>query len=351
MELCQAWVRRLLVGASGLTALSIHMHTIPCSPMLQHLPLRHLEVIVSFTTMYWSDGFLGDVSRCRTLESLAIIFSDGRQARGEHSIELPSMYLHGMPRLKHVRLNNCLPGNALTLPANCLLFLDDLHTYELMWEMHWDQFQRHTTIMRLDYTDNPQWLHTDDPQWPEGIQLFSNLRYLELKMHQVCNADLATLQGIPHVRIIMNSSSNLQLTAGSWETLELFHFGRLRVSMSDMNSFVRDTRDFTFLTESPRSKPHGLVSKLRDACFRQGKACYVRRRHHKHCGEHGVAYDKKVTYVVLSTNKEMAENFRKGIPVICNCDKAPKVSFGRGETLADWQDFWPRDPCDLVKRT
>ena len=73
---------------------------------------------------------------------------------------------------------------------------------------------------------------------------------------------------------------------------------------------------------------------LRDACLRQSKACHFAKRYDKHRDEHhGAAIDKQIIYVVLSTNKEMAENWS---PVICSCDSAPKVSFGRGETLADW---------------
>ncbi|CAL5222606.1 g4999 [Coccomyxa viridis] len=50
MQLCDPLVQMLLLGAGSLTALSIHLRTIPRSPILQHLHLRHLEVVVSSST-------------------------------------------------------------------------------------------------------------------------------------------------------------------------------------------------------------------------------------------------------------------------------------------------------------
>ena len=61
---------------------------------------------------------------------------------------------------------------------------------------------------------------------------------------------------------------------------------------------------------------------LRDACLRQSKACHFAKRYDKHRDEHhGAAIDKQIIYVVLSTNKEMAENWS---PVICSCDSASR---------------------------
>ena len=337
MELCQPWVQRLLLGAGSLTALSIHLRTIPGLPIAQLPYLRHLEVSVSLKSFHCLDGFFDSVSHCSSLESLGVMFDAGKEAIG-----LPSMYLQGMPRLKHVRLGNCLPGQDLALPADCSVFLDALHTDDLMWQLHWDTVERYTTVLRLDYRHNQQ--------WPQGLQSFSNLQYLELTVWQVWNGDLADFQHIPHVRVILDDSSNLQLTGGSWETFEIFHFGGLRVSIRDIESFVRGTKDFTFISESPHGASIVLMEHVRYACLRQGKACHFTKRYDERCGKHGAAYDKELAYVVLSTKKKIAENFEKGILVICNCDKAPKVSFERDETLANWEDFWPCNPFDSVRR-
>ena len=337
MQLCQWWVRKLLLDASSLTTLSTHMHTIPRSPTLQYLPLRHLEVVVS-SEEEWLQGFFDDVSRCCTLESLRIVY-DGAlkyQYFVVEAMELPGMQLHSMPSLKRVRLDNCFSRHELALPAEASLFLDSLRICYLRWqELCWGKFQHHTTILRLDFTK--------DEQWPLRIQEFSNLQYLELNTEQVCDEDLADLRHVPHVRIIMEYWGNLRLTAGSWKTLELLAFGKLYVSINDMDSFVRDTRDFTFMSQSLHEPWDMQLIQVQDTCLRQGRACHVRRHYDKCRGKFGATHGDRASYVTLSTSKEMAEDF----PVICNDDKGPKVSFNK--TLANWEKFWPCDPCDSLR--
>ncbi len=249
------------------------------------------------------------------------------------------MYLGGMPRLKHVRLDNCLPGRELALPADCSLFLDGSCYDDRRW--HLGKVKDHTIVLRLLYRG----LYL---QWPQEIHSFSSLQYLELEMQQVWGGDLATLRHIPHVRVILEVGGDLGLTAGSWETLEVFCFGELRVGMSDMDSFVRDTRNFTFMGLSlpPYRESTVLLLQIHDACLRQGKACHVCRHYDMCCGTCGATYDTGATHVTLNTNKEMAESF----PDICSSDLGPKISFGRGKTLAERQDFWPSDPCECMKR-
>ncbi|CAL5222605.1 g4998 [Coccomyxa viridis] len=103
MELCQPWVQKLLLGAGRLAALSTHLRTIPRPPIKQLPHLWHLEVSVSLKSDYGLDMVLDDVSRCRSLESLGIVFDASKEAIG-----LPSMYLQGMPRLKHVRVGSSI---------------------------------------------------------------------------------------------------------------------------------------------------------------------------------------------------------------------------------------------------
>ena len=342
MQLCQPWVRMLLGGGS-LTALSTHLRTIPRPPILQHLPLRHLEVVVS-SRIEWLEGFSDDVSSCGSLESLRIGRDASKPANaliGAFMMRLPSMYLHGMPRLKHVRLDNCLPGHDLALPADCSLFLDGLCFDDSGWQEHLGKIQHHVAILQL--------FSSDRPLWPLGIQSFPHVQYLELEIPWVWGGALTTLRHIPHVRVILGLDSELKFTTGSWETLEVFCFGELRVSIGDMHSFVRDTKDFTFMSESPPPHGHKHVVGFGHALLKQGRACHVCRHivEHRRGLRSGGAYDKRITYAILSTNEEMAKNY----PVTYYQDNGPKVSFGRGKTLADWQDFWPCDPCESVKRT
>ena len=338
MQLCQPWVRKLLLGAGSLTALSTHMRTIPRLPTLQHLPLRHLEVVIS-SREEWLDGFFSDVSRCCTLESLRIVYNGARECPYivVEAMELLDMHLHSMPSLKRVRLDNCFSWHELALPAGASLFLDSLRVCYLRWqEVCWGRFQHHTTILRLGFSD--------DEHWPLGIQSFSHLQYLELNTEWVHGEDVADLQHVPHVRIIMEYDSDLQVTAGSWKTLEVLAFGELHVSMNDMDSFVRDTRDFTFMSESPHKALDVQMLQTQDACLRQGRVCHVCMHYNKYRGKDGLFLDKRANYVTLSTNKEVAEDFA----VIFKDHRGrPKVSFSK--SLADWQNFWPCDPCDSVR--
>ena len=154
MHLCQPWVQKLLLGAGSLAVLSTHICTIPHSPTLQHLPLRHLEVVVS-SREEWLEGFFGDVSLCCTLESLRIVYDAALERYGVvDAIKLPSMQLQSMPSLKRVRLDNCFSRRELALPAEASVFLDALRLCYLRWqELCCGKLQQHTTILRLDYED------------------------------------------------------------------------------------------------------------------------------------------------------------------------------------------------------
>ncbi len=356
MELCQPWVQKLLLSAGSLKALSTHIHTIPRSSILQHLPLRHLEVAVSSRTFYWLEELFTDVSRSLTLESLRISCNAAEETSRHYfcdgtSMRLPTMHLLSMPSLKHVRLDNCFPGHELALPAGCALFLDVLDVNGVMWEALWQKLQNHTTVLQLYYFDFTQ--------WPHRLESFSNLQYLGLDMNVLWVPDLADLQHIPHVRIVPAPGKHLQLTAGSWQTLEIFDLGQLRIHISDVDSFVRDTRDFTFMSAESPYGSHVVIKQVQDACLRHGKACYMCKHHavwhacrthasydDGECGDQSAAQGERFTYVILSTNKQAAEDS----PVVCKYNRCPDASFGSGKPLAFREDFWPCDPCGCVKR-
>ncbi len=251
---------------------------------------------------------------------------------------LPSMHLHSMPRLKHVRLVRCLKVQTLTLPADCALFLDACCDNGFKWHARCQKFQGHTSVLRLS---------TDDIQWPTAIQGFSKLSYLELRMKDLFLEDLAGLQHIPHVRIVSDGASSdntcvMQLTSGSWQTLEVFFFGHLNLTMSDVNCFVRNTERFTFSLDNTHraADPPRLFKEILRACQGRKKACHV----HAH---KATLEGKEATYVTLSTSKEVAEKF----PIIYDDDheKGPAIGLLGEKTLCQCDDFWPYDACASVK--
>ena len=334
-----AWVRTLLLGATCLTALSTSIDTLPRSPIMQHLPLRHLEVVVSYSSRDQVERCFADISCCLTLESLKV--SGNVSAVEPDFVGPPSIHLHSMPRLKHVKVEDYLDVGALSLPAACSLFLDVSRSECLRWHEHQEMFQSHTTVLRHALGD--------ETAWPSGIQDFVNLKYLELCVRELYCQDLACLRHIPHLRIVSDDeegsecllgAAELQLTSGSCQSLEVLFFGELALTINDVDSFVRDTRSFTFSAEHKLEYTHWLFEKILSACQRHGKACHYLAHKAELEGE-------EITYVTLSTSKEVAENF--SIIYDDNHEEGPAIGLWGERTFCHWQDFWPSDPCASVK--
>ena len=111
-------------------------------------------------------------------------------------------------------------------------------------------------------------------EWLPVILRFSKLQGLEVSLKGNSGLDLADLRHIPHVKLVVYDSDELSLTAGSWESLEVMHLGELELAISDVDSFVRDTKSFTVMSESWYGEPSRLLRKeIRAACSRLGKTC------------------------------------------------------------------------------
>ena len=264
-----------------------------------------------------------------------------KQEVAHESMRLPSMHLQSMPCLKHVRLEDCLPVNELSLPAECSLFLDVSCGDDVEWHKHLSKLEAHIRVLRLTTSSYGEWL--------PGILRFSKLQGLEICLQGNSGLDLADLRHIPHVKLVVHDSHELSLTAGSWESLEVMHLGELVLDISDVDSFVRDTRSFTIMSESWYGEPLRLLRKeIRAACHKLGKACYV-------CKRHGDQFGMKFTYITLSTSQEVARR----CPMNLNDDDDDKdtpiyvsgsLQHMLGQTLFDSNAFWPSDPWSPVKR-
>ena len=338
-------MQTLLLGATSLTALSTSTDTLCGTPVIQYLPLSHLELNILGTTGEQLESYLIGISCCLTLESLQLV--------GGHSTDvsdpegLPSMHLQCMPRLKHVRLDDCLVVEALSLPADCSVFLDVCSLNAMCFEAYdWQaraaRYQNYMTILRLN---------ADSIVWPLGIQGFSNLRCLDYFTGKVCGQDLADLQHIPHVRVLIydhdvaaeDVQEELQLTGGSWQSLVVSFVGRIQLNIKDVDSFVRDTRSFTFISGNTDGSADMLFQEIQNACSRQGKACHVVT--HK-----GQIQDERLMFVTLSTSKEIADNsprFRSEDQVLKV--EGPVFDIEGDRALYHWDNFWPCDPCAPVK--
>ncbi len=329
-----AWVQMLLFGATGLTALSVSTNTLPRSPIVQHLPLRHLEIFVLLFSGKNVERCFADISRCLTLETLKI--SGNMTAAEPDFVGPPSIQLHSMPRLKHVRLDRYTDVGALSLPGACSLFVNiDLEYFG--WREQWEKFQSYLSVLRFT---------TYGKKWPPGIQGFSNLNFFQYRTEKLRTQDLADLQHIPHVKVVSlhrerarrRRKVKLQLTSGSWQSLEVFFFGCLSLTIANVDSFVKGTGIFTFSSEDTHGVATGVFQEIQEACSRHGKACHLST--HK-----GAPYGGQRTYVTLSTSKHVAMN----CPVIYGKDheKDPAVDFER--SLCSSDDYWPCDPFAPVK--
>ena len=339
LSLYEPCIRTLLLCARSLAALSTHLAALPRSIALHSLPLRHLEIYLSSRETHEVAPFFRDISRSCTLESLTMVFDPLNEVEGVlDSLQLPDVHLRGMPSLKHFRLDNCFPVRELSLPDDCSLFLDAICGEDIKWHEHCTKLQRHTMVLRLRTS---QFLDGHG-----GLQPFSKLQYLELDMEGDVVQEIAKLEHIPHVKVTGDCEYKMMLMGGSWESLEIFQFGELEVIFSSVDTFVRGTRGFTFMAESRHGYTIALMEEIQRACLWQGKACHVVQHKDKQCGKRGTPKGWLVDYVILSTSKEMAENF----PFVDNNDYGPLASLEMGKTLADREHFWPSDPCASVKR-
>ena len=213
-------------------------------------------------------------------------------------------------------------------------------------------------------------------EWPPGILGFSHLQYLELSTSQeLIGQNLADLQHIPNVKLVLDSGDELdsycageggealKVTGGSWSSLEIFDFGELHLTISDADSFVRDSGSFTLMSKITSGEYRAVFREVRAACRRHGKACHVVSHRARMFGE-------GVRYITLSTSKEVAQDN----PEFCDdCEDTleymmgeepdscegfteaemenyQSAGFASDKTLVDWDAFWPCSPFTSVTK-
>ena len=256
----QKWLSALLLGATQLTSLSVVTDGIPMPPVLGQLPLRHLEL-----TMHqdrpWLGGIMADLSFCSRLETLHI--EDDAFGCDVPSKNLPGVSLHGVATLRSVTVRGWHPKDEFTLPPGCLLGL----AVVLETQAQWEQWQRKgcpTTLLYLECMKLQA--------WPAGIADVSGLQYLELRCSKMCDQDLAALQHIARVFVYLQEFSSFLLTTGTWQRLEISGRAGFSMTISNVDAFVRGTKQFQFANISKQAGE--MYGDLRAACMRQGVACH-----------------------------------------------------------------------------
>ena len=204
---------------------------------------------------------MADLSFCSCLETLCI--KDGALGRDLPSKNLPAVSLRGVATLKRVEVRGWYPKDAVTLPSGCLLGLAVVLETQAQWEA-WQRKGCQTTLLFLTCMKLRA--------WPAGISNMSGLQYLELHSTRMRDQDLAALQHIPRVFVYMKEFSSFLLTTGTWQRLEITGRAGFSLTISNVDAFVRGTKQFQFVNISHQAGE--MYKDLRAACMRQGVACH-----------------------------------------------------------------------------
>lgn len=156
------------------------------------------------------------------------------------------------------------------------------------------------------------YFHTCLPApWPDHLQDFGALQYLKLQCDEKL-PDLARVQHIPHVRLNISSNENLVHTSGSWQSLEIESRKGLHISFTDIDAFVRDNKQYLFVSAMATKAWKRMKSDLEDASVRQSVGCYkVDRTPHNNLSKNR-----------LGSIREVAES--SGMHCVCVEDFWPK---------------------------
>ena len=242
----QPWVQRLLqVGAAELRALRLNADILASLQLLGHLPLRHLELEIGQRSIAQVSAIMAALGKCATLEYLVIsVYYD------EHAVDycvsqvkLPDLCLQKAAMLKHLHLHRCFPGGILCLPYGCQLTLDMKQLSYRAWNYTLQSGNERELLACIP----AMCLRSDfGVHLPHNLEEFTALQYLELRPDGML-ADLAMLQGIPHVKLELSPfQESLLHSGGSWQSLEIESCVGYGVTFADIDAFVRDNPRYLF---------------------------------------------------------------------------------------------------------
>ncbi len=316
---CQRWQDQLLLSAPSMTALSLGPNVLH-PPVLGRLPLRHLELQVK-AKQPWLAGVLKDLRHITTLESLTIV----------SRAPLPEVQLESLKSLRHVKLHSALPTKMLSLPEGCLLHLHAYCCRRVEWEAHSQGIEKHTFVLHL----NAQQLKA-----LPSVGLLPNLQCLTIELPfgfwaafsctPIAPLDLATLQHVPHVRLIsFRGSMKLKVTSGSWQTLDIRGLGC--PTLTEIDALLKSAKMFTFDFCDGVSE---IQAKLAAVC----RPCHKSWGHHEYYKDRG--------YAIISTAEDMVQDYASHADRSCQCSSDTSAcELDRNKCLWDEDTMWPRDPC------
>ena len=262
--LLRRWKLALLRGARSVEALKISAEVAPCPPVLGYLSeLKYLEIALPRISDDWVDHLFDDLSFCYSLKASRITQAPDSDGYGD----LPEIQLNTLPNLKRFELVEMFPGAGFSLPPNCELCVT-LTSESFEFEEQWKAVQRHLKVLTLaDMGDL-------DLTWQAGFERLSWLQYFKFESGEPLTLDLAELMAIPYVELHLDSPSNLTLTDGAWQTLEVHGREGLCINFRNAEAFVRGTQRFLFVSIGSAATSQPMCASIREACSRQSKSCY-----------------------------------------------------------------------------
>ena len=292
-ELLSPWFLAMLSGTSSLIHLRLGMEMLPCLPISRGKILESLHIDTK-DTMAVRDAMQA-VMDYQRLRSLTIVFlSKGSTYRTWNwDIHLPNLDLQRLMHLRYCHLKYMPAPDGLFL-SQSELELTTLPEYITGWSKLWHRVQANVHSITIErYPDS--WLFSLH-EWPEGIDAFHGLQFLQLNCGAVGRhwgagreaLDLAHIAYIPHVSLWCKSSVSLKISKGSWKVLEVFCRGFFSIPIDDATAFMEGTNTFSFTFNSALSggiigkKMVKLIKELKEAGAKTGKPLYEYYDMYKH---------------------------------------------------------------------
>ena len=267
----------MLEGAAGLTIATLGVELLPCLPVSRMEALNSLELNAYFKIP--EADVIQALMQCKQLDSLTL------------ACHTPGWYFTELDLRHLVHLGRCVFKG---VPAPSSLLLPDGRVelepamkldHMAAWSKLWPQIQEHVRFISVEgyrhLSGSPFCSAGDLYVWPEGIDAFHGLQYLQINCYDVWPSDdeldLAHLAYIPCVSLRAEGGLTLEISAGSWKVLEIQTMFACDVLISDAEAFLKSIGAFYFMFPFDERRPCDLIEQLRTAEANTGVPLYEYR--------------------------------------------------------------------------
>ena len=264
----------MLEGATGLTIATLGVELLPCLPVSRKEALTSLRLEAYFKIP--EANVIQALRQCKQLDSLTLVC----HTPGWYFTELD---LRHLVHLEDCTLKCLQAPNSLLLPEG-EVELELAMTFDQIaaWSKLWPQIREHVRCISVEGYRHLSGFSFCSAgvlqEWPEGIDAFHGLQYLEIICDEVWPSDdeldLACLAYIPHVSLRSKGGLTLKISTGGWKVLEVQTLLACDVSISDAEAFLRSTGKFYFMFPFEERRPGELVEQLRTAEAKTGIPLY-----------------------------------------------------------------------------